>query len=230
MEKKRKQIQSRYDSRFERDVWGIFKVMGEFVDGYERMSYVGPSVSFFGSARLSEDNPYYQMAVETAKNLSETGFGIITGGGPGIMEAGNRGAHLAGGTSVGLCISLPNEPTANSYIGKDYRIQFNYFFARKVMFVKYAQAFVVLPGGFGTLDEFFEAMTLIQTQKIERFPIILMGKEYWKGLIDWIKDTLIAEKTIDTRDLELFHLTDDPDEVSSIIYNFYDTNKLRPNF
>lgn len=230
MEKKRKQIQSRYDSRFERDVWGVFKVMGEFVEGYETMSNVGPCVSFFGSARIKEDNTYYDMAVETAKKLSETGFGIITGGGPGIMEAGNRGAHQSGGTSVGLCISLPNEPSANAYIAKDFRIHFNYFFARKVMFVKYAQGFVVLPGGFGTLDEFFEAMTLIQTKKIHQFPIILMGKDYWGGLVDWIKKRMVAEKTIDAKDLELFHLTDNPDEATSIIYKFYETNKLRPNF
>lgn len=230
MEKKRKQIQSRYDSRFERDVWGVFKVMGEFVEGYETMSNVGPCVSFFGSARIKEDNFYYDMAVETAKKLSETGFGIITGGGPGIMEAGNRGAHQSGGTSVGLCISLPNEPSANSYIAKDFLIHFNYFFARKVMFVKYAQGFVVLPGGFGTLDEFFEAMTLIQTKKIHQFPIILMGKDFWGGLVDWIKNRMVEEKTIDAKDLELFHMTDDPDEATSIIYKFYETNKLRPNF
>ncbi len=230
MEKKRKQIQSRYDTRFEKDVWSVFKVMGEFVDGYERMSRVGPSVSFFGSARLQKGTPYYQMAVETARHLADTGFGIITGGGPGIMEAGNRGANLADGTSVGLCISLPHEDQGNSYIQKEYRIDFNYFFARKVMFVKYAQGFVVLPGGLGTLDEFFEAMTLIQTKKIHQFPIVLMGKDYWAGLIDWMKETMVQEKTIDSADMELFHLTDDPEEATSIIFNFYENNKLRPNF
>ncbi len=230
MENKRQQIQSRYDSRFEKDVWSVFKVMGEFVDGYEKMSHVGPSVSFFGSARLKEDHPYYNMAVETARKLSETGFGIITGGGPGIMEAGNRGAHLAGGTSVGLCISLPSELNNNKYIEDKYRIDFNYFFARKVMFVKYAQGFVVLPGGLGTLDEFFEALTLIQTKKIHRFPIVLMGNDYWKGLIDWMKETMVAGKTIDAVDMNLFHITDDPDEAASIIYDFYQNNKLRPNF
>lgn len=230
MEQKRKQIQSRYDARFERDVWGIFKVMGEFVEGYETMSHVGPCVSFFGSARLGMENKYYDMAVQTASKLSETGFGIITGGGPGIMEAGNKGAAQAGGTSVGLCINLPKETRGNQYIGSDFRIDFNYFFARKVMFVKYAQGFVVLPGGFGTLDEFFEAMTLIQTQKIQRFPIIIMGKDYWGGLIDWIKNTMVAEKTIDETDLDLFHITDDPDETTSIIYEFYQNNTLGPNF
>lgn len=230
MEQKRKQIQDRYDTRFEKDVWSVFKVMGEFVDGYEKMSQVGPSVSFFGSARLSQDNPYYKMAVETAKNLAETGFGIITGGGPGIMEAGNKGAHAAGGTSVGLCISLPHESYDNRYIEEKYRIDFKYFFARKVMFVKYAQGFVVLPGGLGTLDEFFEAMTLIQTHKIHQFPIVMMGKSYWSGLIDWMKETMVTEKTIDEKDLELFHVTDDPEEATSIIYDFYQNNKLRPNF
>lgn len=230
MENKRKLIQNRYETRFERDVWSVFKVMGEFVDGYEKMSRVGPSVSFFGSARIREDDPYYKMAVETARKLSETGFGIITGGGGGIMEAGNKGACIEGGTSIGLCITLPNENEANKYVDKDFRIDFNYFFARKVMFVKYAQGFVVLPGGLGTLDEFFEAMTLIQTHKIHQFPIILMGEKYWKGLIQWIKETMIAEKTINPVDLELFHLTDDPEEATSIIYNFYQENKLRPNF
>ncbi len=230
MENKRQKIQKRYDTRFEKDVWSVFKVMGEFVDGYEKMSRVGPSVSVFGSARIKENNPYYQMAVETAKKLSETGFGIITGGGPGIMEAANRGAHIAGGASVGLCISLPNEINENQYVGKEYQINFNYFFARKVMFVKYAQGFVVLPGGMGTLDEFFEAMTLIQTHKIHQFPIVLMGTDYWKGLVEWLKNTLVAEKTIDAKDLELFHLTDDPEEATSIIYSFYQNNKFRPNF
>ena len=230
MEKQREQIQGRYDARFEKDVWSVFKVMGEFVDGYEKMSHVGPSVSFFGSARIGEDSPYYQMAVETAKMLSETGFGIITGGGPGIMEAGNKGADLSGGSSVGLCINLPNEEHGNKYLDSSHRIDFKYFFARKVMFVKYAQGFVVFPGGLGTLDEFFEAMTLIQTQKVYQFPIVLMGSSYWSGLIDWMKNTMVAEKTINPSDLELFHLTDDPDEATSIIYNFYQNNQLRPNF
>lgn len=230
MEKKRQQIQSRYDARFEKDVWSVFKVMGEFVDGYERMSHVGPSVSFFGSARLQQDSPYYQMAVETAKQLADIGFGIITGGGPGIMEAGNRGANEGGGTSVGLCISLPKEEEGNHYIEDEYRINFKYFFARKVMFVKYAQGFVVLPGGLGTLDEFFEAMTLIQTHKIHRFPLVIMGKDYWSGLISWMKDTMVASGTIDAEDLNLFQVTDDPEEARDIIYEFYQENKLRPNF
>lgn len=223
-------IQKRYNARFERDIWGIFKVMGEFVDGYERMSKVGPSVSIFGSARLNEESPYYKMAVETAARLSNSGYGIITGGGPGIMEAGNKGARQGKGASVGLCISLPNEPYSNPYIEKEYQFHFNYFFARKVMFVKYAQGFVVLPGGMGTLDEFFEAMTLIQTHKINRFPIVLMGEKFWNGLIDWIKNTMIKEKTLNEDELELFHLTDDPEEVATIINNFNKETVFKPNF
>lgn len=230
MESKKKQIQSRYEAPFQRDIWGIFKVMGEFVDGYERLSDVGPCVSIFGSARLSPDDPYYAMTVKTAKRLSETGFGIITGGGPGLMEAGNKGADIAGGMSIGLCIDLPMEQSCNPYIKKEYQIDFNYFFARKVMFVKYAQAFVVMPGGLGTLDEFFEAMTLIQTKKILRFPIILMGTDFWGGLLDWMKDTLVARGTICREDMDLFHLTDDPEETVSIIHDFYEDNKLVPNF
>lgn len=230
MESKKEVIQQRYNARFERDVWGVFKVMGEFVDGYEKMSQVGPSVSIFGSARLKPENEYYQMGVTIARKLAERGFGVITGGGPGIMEAGNRGAAQGGGTSVGLCISLPNEPSDNAYIDREYRIGFNYFFARKVMFVKYAQGFIVLPGGFGTLDEFFEALTLIQTHKIQRFPIVVMGVDFWGGLVDWIKDTLVKHKTIDESDLDLFHLTDDPDEALSVIVNFYENNVLEPNF
>ncbi|MEX0680413.1 MAG: TIGR00730 family Rossman fold protein [Balneolales bacterium] len=230
MEKKRKQIQNRYDARFEKDVWSVFKVMGEFVDGYEKMSRLGPSVSFFGSARLNEDSRYYSMAVETARMLTRIGFGIITGGGPGLMEAGNRGAQQSGGTSVGLCISLPHEINNNKYIEQDYRIVFNYFFARKVMFVKYAQGFIVLPGGLGTLDELFEALTLIQTHKIHQFPIIMMGKEYWGGLIDWMKKTMVEQKTIDAKDLELFHLTDNPEEAANIIFEFYQNRNLQPNF
>ncbi|MDG5766389.1 TIGR00730 family Rossman fold protein [Balneolales bacterium ANBcel1] len=230
MGNKKKRIQGRYDARFEKDVWSVFKVMGEFVDGYEKMSHVGPSVSFFGSARLPETHKYYHMAVETARKLSETGFGIITGGGPGIMEAGNRGADQAGGTSVGLCITLPEEEQGNKYLKKHYKIDFNYFFARKVMFVKYAQGFVVFPGGLGTLDEFFEAMTLIQTRKVHQFPIVLMGSDFWKGLIDWMQDTMVAQGTISPADMELFHITDDPDDATSVIYDFYQNNQLRPNF
>ena len=177
------------------DSWAIFKIMGEFVEGYEKLSRIGPCVSIFGSARTKEDQEYYQLAVRIAQKITENGYGIITGGGPGIMEAGNRGAHLAGGTSVGLNIDLPFEQHDNPYIDKDKSIDFDYFFVRKVMFVKYSQGFVVMPGGFGTLDELFEAITLIQTHKIDRFPIILVGTEFWNGLMDWIKkNTYLARK------------------------------------
>lgn len=230
MGKANQQILNRYEAGFQRDVWGVFKVMGEFVDGYQKMSSLGPSVSFFGSARLNEESPYYEMAVETAKLLSEKGFGIITGGGPGIMEAGNKGARLAEGISVGLCIELPFEQTTNSYVDRDHAIEFNYFFARKVMFVKYAQGFVVMPGGLGTLDELFEALTLIQTMKIDRFPIVLMGSEFWDGLICWMKDTLVAGKTISAEDMDLFQVSDDPAETAQIIHRFYQKNTLGPNF
>ena len=169
------------------DSWALFKIMGEFVNGFEKMSLIGPCVSIFGSARTKQDAEYYELTVEIAKKIAEAGYGVITGGGPGIMEAGNKGADLAKGTSVGLNIDLPFEQHNNAYINPDKSIDFDYFFVRKVMFVKYSQGFVVMPGGFGTLDELFEAITLIQTHKIARFPIILVGSEYWGGLLDWIK-------------------------------------------
>ena len=172
------------------DSWAIFKIMGEFVTGFERMSKIGPCVSIFGSARTKPDHEYYKLAVEVATKIVENGYGVITGGGPGITEAGNKGAHLGGGTSVGLNIELPFEQHDNPYIDSDKSLDFDYFFVRKVMFVKYSQGFVVMPGGFGTLDELFEAITLIQTHKIETFPIILVGTEFWGGLFEWIKTTL----------------------------------------
>ena len=175
------------------DSWAIFKIMSEFVDGYEKLSKIGPCVSIFGSARTSPDHEYYKLAEEVAYKLTQNGFGVITGGGPGIMEAGNKGAHRGKGTSVGLNIELPFEQHDNPYVDRDKNLEFDYFFVRKVMFVKYSQGFVVMPGGFGTLDEFFEAMTLIQTKKIGRFPIILVGREFWSGLLDWIKTTLIEK-------------------------------------
>ncbi len=212
------------------DSWALFKIMGEFVNGFEKMSLIGPCVSIFGSARTTENQKYYQLAVEVAKCISEAGYGIITGGGPGIMEAGNKGAHLAGGTSVGLNIDLPFEQNDNPYIDNDKNLDFDYFFVRKVMFVKYSQGFVVMPGGFGTLDELFEAITLIQTHKIEKFPIILVGSEYWQGLFDWIKNVMLQAGTISDGDLDLVQIVDTKEEVVEIIDTFYRGNILSPNF
>jgi hypothetical protein len=212
------------------DSWAIFKIMGEFVNGFEKMSVIGPCVTIFGSARTKEDANYYKLTVNVAKKVSEAGYGIITGGGPGIMEAGNKGAHLAGGTSVGLNIELPFEQNDNPYIDDDKSLDFDYFFVRKVMFVKYSQAFVVLPGGFGTLDELFEALTLIQTNKIGKFPIILVGISFWKGLINWIKDTMLDAGNISETDLDLIRIVDTEDEVVEIIDSFYKGHTLSPNF
>ncbi|MFS4469056.1 TIGR00730 family Rossman fold protein [Maribacter sp. 2210JD10-5] len=212
------------------DSWAIFKIMGEFVNGFERMSQIGPCVSVFGSARTKPDEKYYQLAIDVAKKLAESGYGVITGGGPGIMEAGNRGANLAGGTSVGLNIDLPFEQHDNPYIDDDKSLDFDYFFVRKVMFVKYSQGFVVMPGGFGTLDELFEAITLIQTQKIGTFPIVLVGTEYWSGLLSWIKNTMLEAKTISASDLDLIKLVDSPQEVVEIIDAFYKGHTMSPNF
>src|SRR5210317_225659 len=213
------------------DSWAIFKIMGEFVGGYEKLSRIGPCVSIFGSARTKPDQKYYKLAERIAKKITENGYGVITGGGPGIMEAGNKGAHLAGGTSVGLNITLPFEQNDNPYIDADKNLDFDYFFVRKVMFVKYSQGFVVMPGGFGTLDELFEAITLIQTNKIEKFPIILVGTDFWKGLLDWIKKTLLESfSNISPKDLNLIHLVDSSDEVITILDNFYKESQLSPNF
>ena len=213
------------------DSWAIFKIMGEFVDGFEKMSKIGPCVSIFGSARTKTDDKNYNLAVEIAKAIVNSGYGVITGGGPGIMEAGNKGANSAGGTSVGLNIDLPFEQHDNPYIDSDKSLDFDYFFVRKVMFVKYSQGFVVMPGGFGTLDELFEAITLIQTNKIEKFPIILVGSNYWKGLVAWIKQTLLNEyKTISPEDLDLIHTVDTPKEVTDILDAFYKQYQLSPNF
>ena len=213
------------------DSWAIFKIMGEFVSGYEKLSKIGPCVSIFGSARIKPDHKYYKLAEEVAKKIVEHGYGVITGGGPGIMEAGNKGAHIAGGTSVGLNIDLPFEQHHNPYIDADKSLDFDYFFVRKVMFVKYSQGFVVMPGGFGTLDELFEAITLIQTNKIEEFPIILVGTEFWQGLLGWIKSTLLESfTTISEKDLDLVHVVDTPDEVIKILNDFYKEFELSPNF
>lgn len=213
------------------DSWAIFKVMSEFVEGFERLSKLTPCVSIFGSARTKEDNKYYQLAEDIAYKLTTSGYGVITGGGPGIMEAGNRGAKRGGGASVGLNIDLPFEQKPNDYIDNDKSIDFDYFFVRKVMFVKYAQGFIVLPGGFGTLDELFEALTLIQTKKIGIFPIILVGTSYWSGLLDWIKSTMLHEEhNISEKDLDLIKLVDTAEEAVSEIDKFYTKYLLRPNF
>jgi len=212
------------------DSWALFKIMGEFVNGFEKMSKIGPCVSIFGSARTKENNEHYQLAVKIAKSIADAGYGVITGGGPGIMEAGNKGANLAGGTSVGLNIDLPFEQHDNPYIDGDKSLDFDYFFVRKVMFVKYSQGFVVMPGGFGTLDELFEAITLIQTNKIEKFPIILVGSEFWQGLVDWIKTVMLDAGNISEHDLDLIKIVDTEEEVVDIIDAFYKGHQLSPNF
>ena len=211
--------------------WRMFKIMAEFVEGFESMDRIGPCISIYGSARTKPENKYYKLAEEVAKRLTHEGFGIITGGGPGIMEAGNKGAFHEGGKSVGLNIELPYEQYANPFIDRDKLINFNYFFVRKVMLVKYAQAFIFMPGGFGTLDELFEALTLIQTHKIERVPVILMGKKYWKGLVEWVQETMLEkEMNISAEDMDLFFVTDEAEEVVAHINAFYTTSHLRPNF
>ncbi len=219
-----------YKEGFDRDIWSIFKVMGEFVEGYDKLYRIGPCVSVFGSARSKPGDKYYELAVETSKCIIRKGFGVITGGGPGIMEAGNKGASEAKGRSVGLGIELPFEQGVNQYVDKNYAINFDYFFVRKVMFVKYAQGFVVFPGGFGTLDELFESLTLIQTQKISRIPIVLFGTDYWGGLVEWIKNTMLEWGTISEKDLDLFQLTDTPEGAAEIISEFYQKKEPMPNF
>ena len=213
------------------DSWAIFKIMSEFVNGYESMARIGPCVSIFGSARTKPDNKYYLLAESIAYKISKAGYGVITGGGPGIMEAGNKGAHRGEGTSVGLHIELPFERHYNPYIDKDKNLNFDYFFVRKVMFVKYSQGFVVMPGGFGTLDEMFEAITLIQTKKIGKFPIILVGSSYWSGLMDWVKTVMIEEhKNANLDDLNLIKIVDTEDEVVAELDRFYKKYNLSPNF
>ena len=212
------------------DSWALFKIMGEFVNGYEKMSMIGPCVSIFGSARTKPGTAYYELATKIAQRIAQEGYGVITGGGPGIMEAGNLGAHLEKGTSVGLNIDLSFEQHDNPYIDHDKNLQFDYFFVRKVMFVKYSQGFVVMPGGFGTLDELFEAITLIQTNKIEKFPIILVGRTFWAGLLDWVKSTLLENGNISEKDLDLMQMADNEDEVVNHIYAFYKGKSLSPIF
>lgn len=213
------------------DSWAIFKIMSEFVDAFDRLAAIGPCVSVFGSARTKPGEEYYELAEEIAYELTTHGYGVITGGGPGIMEAGNKGANRGGGTSVGLNIDLPFEQHDNPYIDSDKSLDFDYFFVRKVMFTKYAQAFVVMPGGFGTLDELFEAITLIQTHKIEKFPIILVGKSFWEGLFEWIKATVLeGEGNISPEDLNLISIVETKEEVLEIINKFYEKYNLTPNF
>lgn len=213
------------------DSWAIFKIMSEFVEGFEKLAKIGPCVSVFGSARTARNHKYYTMAEEISAKLVRHGYGVITGGGPGIMEAANKGAHSENGKSVGLNIVLPFEQFDNIYIDRDKLMTFDYFFVRKVMFIKYAQGFVVLPGGFGTLDELFESLTLIQTNKIGRFPIVLVGKAYWSGLIEWIKATLLEEHSyISEEDLDLFSVVDDATEAVKVIDDFYSQYLLCPNF
>ena len=213
------------------DSWSIFKIMGEFVEGYEKLSAIGPCISIFGSARTKPEDKYYKLAEEIAAEIVNRGYGVITGGGPGIMEAANKGANKNKGKSVGLCIKLPFEDTHNSYIDKDKQLDFDYFFVRKVMFVRYAQGFVVMPGGFGTLDEVFEAITLIQTQKAEKFPIILVSSEFWSGMLDWIKKTLLSENNnISSEDLDLIKIADTKEDVMDILEEFHNNYEFSPNF
>lgn len=212
------------------DSWALFKIMAEFVEGYEKMAKIGPCVSIFGSARTQVDSEYYDMAEEIAFQLTKLGFGVITGGGPGIMEAANKGAQRGKGKSVGIGIRLPFETGLNKFVDYDYSINFDYFFARKVMFVKYAQGFIVLPGGMGTLDEFFEALTLIQTNKTGRFPIVLVGTKFWSGLIDWLKETVLVAGNVSEKDFDLYRLVDTPEEAVGHIKAFYDKYMVKQNF
>jgi len=213
------------------DSWAIFKIMAEFVEGFEKLGRIGPCVSIFGSARTPQDHMYYHMAEDIAARLVQLGYGVITGGGPGIMEAGNKGAYEKGGKSVGLNIELPFEQFNNPYIDRDKLINFDYFFIRKVMFLKYAQGFVVMPGGMGTLDELFEALTLIQTKKVARFPVVLVGTTFWGGLVDWIKTVVLErEGNINKEDMALFNVVDTAEEAVKVIDDFYSKYLLQPNF
>ena len=212
------------------DSWSVFKIMAEIVDGYEELARIGPCVAVFGSARMKMGDEYYHKAEELAYLLTKKGFGIITGGGPGIMEAANKGAHIAGGKSVGLNINLPHEQRPNPYIDADKLLDFDYFFTRKLMFMRYSQGYIVMPGGFGTLDEMFEAITLIQTHKLVKFPIVMISKEYWGGLIGWIKEKMLNDSLISQDDMDIFNVVDNIEEAVEIIDNFYKKYELTPNF
>jgi uncharacterized protein (TIGR00730 family) len=212
------------------DTWEIFKVMSEMVEGFEKMTRIGPCVSIFGSARTSENHKYYKLTEEVAYLLTKAGFGIITGGGHGIMEAANKGAHFAGGKSVGLNIALPFEQKPNAFIDSNKLITFDFFFVRKTMFMKYSMGFIAMPGGFGTLDELTEAITLIQTHKLGRFPIVLMVRDYWEGLISWIRNKAIAENNVSPEDIDIFKVVDTAEEAVNYINEFYNTYALKPNF
>jgi uncharacterized protein (TIGR00730 family) len=214
----------------QQDLWRIFRIMAEFVEGFEIMAKVKPSVAVFGSARTKEENKYYQLGVDVGKELVKKGFGVITGGGPGIMQAANQGANEAEGSSTGINIDLPHEQSANPFIDHDKLLSFRYFFVRKVMFFKYAQGYILLPGGFGTIDECFEVLTLIQTGKTSKFPVILMGTDYWGSLIEWIKKNLLEGEYIGKNDMDLFQLTDDPAAAAKIIFDFHKGKEFTPNF
>ena len=215
------------DKLLTRESWKIFQIMAEFVEGFERLARIKPSVSFFGSARTSPDHPYYKLAEDIARALSDAGFSVVSGGGPGIMEAANLGAYDGRSPSIGLNIQLPHEQVGNPY--QDISLTFRHFFSRKVMFVKYASAYVVMPGGFGTLDELIEIMTLVQTGKTRKIPIILVHKPFWEGLLDWFKETLIKEKTIDPQDLDLFKIVETPKEVLDAIFAHYEHRGFEPS-
>ncbi len=210
--------------------WSVFKIMSELVEGFEKMARIGPCATIFGSARSAPGSRYYKLAEEIAYNLTKKGFGVISGGGPGIMEAANKGAHFGGGRSVGLNIELPHEQYSNPFIDPDKLLTFDYFFVRKLMFMKYSQGYIVLPGGFGTLDELFEAITLIQTHKLVRFPIVMVGTEYWGGLVDWIKNRVLDSKNISPEDMAIFTLVDDAQSAVNVIEEYYIKYALKPNF
>jgi len=215
------------DTMLTRESWKIFQIMAEFVEGFERLAQIRPSVSIFGSARTKPEHPYYQKTIEISRALSNAGFSVISGGGPGIMEAANKGAFDGKSPSIGLNIQLPHEQAGNTY--QDISLSFRHFFSRKVMFVKYAAAYIVLPGGFGTLDELAEILTLVQTKKSRRIPIILVHAPFWKGLLDWFGTTLVDEGTIDARDLELIQILDEPGEILDAIFKHYEYSGFEPS-